>query len=180
MGVEESQELTSLQSDVDRALQRIGLEPSDFDEYVPHITLGMSEEIHQSSSTEKIDVDGGHHRVQSCRGIGVSTADQHRAVGGIKMSGTNYPIKCQTCKKSWNIEIYDYWFDGLKIDDSGVECYHCKKKKNPQGFYSHQCIICDTWFNIKYHNLCDEVSGIETADGPVCMNCVGGLRIKKA
>ena len=41
MGVDYSVELMELQATVDRALQELGLPPSDFPNYQPHITLGM-------------------------------------------------------------------------------------------------------------------------------------------
>ena len=42
MGVDYSIDLMELQSSVDRALQDLGLPPSDFPDYQPHITLGTT------------------------------------------------------------------------------------------------------------------------------------------
>ena len=86
------------------------------------------------------------------------------------MSGSTYVVKCSQCSGSWDIEIYDDDFMGLRIDDSEVVCYECEKKAHPEDYYDYQCISCESWFDKPKWG--EPLTSVETTRGWVCPKCV--------
>ena len=63
------------------------------------------------------------------------------------MSGTTHTVTCQTCNMTFDFEIYDDGWEGIKIDNSNAKCWDCQKRERPQDFYDYQCQRCNEWFN---------------------------------